>query len=146
MYEKKEMRMPRKSKTQRIETAPNQAYGVANEQKQSMNVLPLPNRGTENPTAESMSPGNMPPSAPTEQPASQDDFARMMEAAIAEQPPSMPAFTAPTQRPDEPLMTMPTQPVQGGQSYFVSLLNMTAEASDNPNLARLANLIERGTL
>lgn len=135
--------MPRKSKTQRNETAPNQAYGVANEQKQAMNVVPLPNRGTEMPTVGAMPSGNLPLSAPTEQPANEEEFARMMEAAVSEQPPSAPAFSAPTQRPDEPLLTMPQNQMQGGEPYLVSVLKMAAAATDNPNIERIANLIER---
>lgn len=138
--------MPRKSKTQRNETAPNQAYGVAGEQKQAMNVLPLPNRGTEMPTPETMSNQNIPVSAPTEQPASEDEFARILEAAVNEQPPSMPAFSAPTQRPDEALMTMPMRPAQGGTSELVSTLRLVAQTTNNPNIERIANIAERNNL
>lgn len=126
--------MPRKSKTQPVKTSADQAYGVAGEQKASMNVVPLPNTKVE-------------PQATNGPPLQQSEVVppppSIFDIAANEMPPDQMAFSEPTGRPEEPLMTPPNlAPSAKAPNRVAMLLRSIAATSPNPdayeNLARIA--------
>lgn len=131
--------MPRKSKTQKIETAPNQAYGVANEQKQAMNVVPLPDTTViPNPNETSALPMNPINGDQIQSPS-------LMDIAAAESPPTDKAFSDPTAYPEQSLMTPPNMAMtEKRPSRVAAMLRSIGANSSNPqDYERMALLAER---
>lgn len=137
--------MPRKSKTQKMQTAPNQAYGVANEQKQAMQVVPLPNK-LQGP--DMSAPVASPDAATANEPMINGQAPSPIELAMQEMPPSGNAFSDPTSRPDESVLTPPTmQKPPEATSRVAAMFRMIATNSPNADrYLRLADLAERNRI
>lgn len=132
--------MPRKSKNQPTnQTAANQAYGVAGEQKAAMSVIPLPNTQMEPDTnAQFLQPMSSVPAG------SPDIGNQILEAARNAPPPDEPAFSAPSNRPDESVFVAPQNPPSVKVSPAIELLRMIAASNGNdPLLMQIAADAER---
>ena len=133
--------MPRKSKTQTTAVvAPGQPYGIAGDQQAAMKTIPLPNTTISGdmsaPTGAIPIPPNELSPTPSEIPSAPQDA---LMAALNTPPPTSEAFTMPTNRPQEPLMT-PVPASEPKRSRAAEILHMLADASGgDPALIQIAN-------
>lgn len=136
--------MPRKSKTQStVVTSPGQPYGVSGEQKASMQTIPLPETRIEpnlqspanNLTSQETNTDNVSVLSPAEQ---------LMQNAQSMPAPDLNAFSAPTERPEENIMTMPSEPIKNVPNKTAEILRMVARfQNNNPTLLQKAADAER---
>jgi hypothetical protein len=138
--------------------APNQPYGMAQDQQQAMATIPLPKvagpgelggaqDSTGNPPVPTAGPGGT-PVAPspggTPGPASPDPLAEALTAAAMTPPPGPGLFDAPTTRPDEDLMAPAATMTLGRRTPVADVLRQVAENNGNdPALRALATSAAR---
>lgn len=135
--------MPRKSKPQATTvTAPGQPYGIASDQQAAMATIPLPNNNL---------PISTSPSAPSQNPleamvpsGTNNNFADVLNAAVAAPVPSQGAFSAPTVRPNQDLMenVLPA-PSQPTTNPTIELLQtMAANMGNDPAILETINRLK----
>ena len=130
--------MPRKSKSQPVAvTAPGQPYGIAGDQQAAMKSIPLPNTEIQGQNIAQTSPSlnpeminqvNQSPNPVASEAPS--DFQSAIMAAMNSPEPTQNAFSDPTARPSESLLTMPMQP-NVKKTPTSDILRMMAEANGN---------------
>jgi hypothetical protein len=137
--------MPRKSKNQSTTVvSPGQPYGIAGEQQAAMQSVPLPETrvqpDTQNPPITTMGQEQ----SSLDSAAVPDPVQQLLENAQSTPAPTLNSFSAPTERPDENLMTMPSQPVAGVPNKTAEILRMVARfQNDDPMLLAKAADAER---
>lgn len=136
--------MPRKSKTQSTTvTSPGQPYGVSGEQQASMQTIPLPETRVQPESQPAMSP-MMNEQGLSDDVAVPSPMQQLLENAQSMPAPDLNAFSAPTQRPDENIMTMPQQPIANVPNKTAEILRMVARFQNNdPMLLQKAADAER---
>lgn len=131
--------MPRKSKTQNTAvTAPGQPYGIAGDQQAAMKTIPLPNTEIQGSNTAQVSPPINPSvfqqvnSGLPEQQSNNDSsgFQAAIEAATNSPEPAQNAFSDPTARPSESLLTMPTKNIPP-RTPTADILRMMAQSNGN---------------
>lgn len=145
--------MPRPRKNQPIAAAPNQAYGIAGEQRQAMRSMPIPNeRGTVITPPGSGAPAQPPPGAGAPGPGG------AIVAAMAMRPPNPAGLAAPSGRPGEPITSGlgigagPGREALGGLAdrqtkAMAAVLRAVGDVTGgDPALYELANKITGGEL
>lgn len=138
--------MPRKTKNQSTTvTSPGQPYGIASEQQAAMNIVPLPNTQIDpqmeqtNPLDTSRSLGGAPNVMPSE---NNNPLNNIIDIAKNTPAPSAPAFSAPTERPEESIMTKPTTPPVVPNNTAM-IIRMIAQANGDDSLNQIATNVER---
>jgi hypothetical protein len=124
--------MPRKSKNQSTAVvSPGQPYGIAGEQQAAMQSIPLPETRVQ-PTTQDPSNTTMGQEQLfSDSVAVPDPLQELLQSAQATPAPSLNSFSAPTERPDENLMTMPSAPVSGVPNKTAEILRMVARFQNN---------------
>ena len=126
--------MPRKSKTQNTNViSPGQPYGIAGEQQAAMKSVPLPQTRIEGNTSPSTDPMSS-QEGTMDSVASPDAMQQLLSNAQSTPAPSLNAFSAPTERPEENLMTMPEKPISGIPNRTAEILRMVARFQNNDPL------------
>ena len=135
--------MPRKSKTQSTAvTAPGQPYGIAGEQQAAMQTIPLPETRVEPNTQPST--GSVVDQSSMESAAVPSPMEQLLDSARSAPAPTLNAFSAPTERPQEDLMTMPQKPISAVPNKTAEILRMVARfQNNNPTLLQKAADAER---
>jgi hypothetical protein len=124
--------MPRKSKNQSTTVvSPGQPYGIAGEQQAAMQSVPLPETrvqpNTQNPATTTMGQEQ----SSLDSAAVPDPMQQLLQNAQSTPAPTLNSFSAPTERPDENLMTMPSQPIVGAPNKTAEILRMVARFQNN---------------
>jgi hypothetical protein len=138
--------MPRKSKQQStVATSPGQPYGIAGEQQAAMNIVPLPDTQI----MPEMQNGAMPSTSSPLGAAPDSDLesnvnplAGIIDAARNSPAPAAPAFSAPTERPEESIMARPPLPPTVPNNT-ANIIRMIAQANGDSSLNEIAANVER---
>jgi hypothetical protein len=124
--------MPRKSKNQSTAVvSPGQPYGIAGEQQAAMQTIPLPETRVK-PNTQNLNSGSM-----GQEPSDLNSVSgansveQLFQNAQSMPAPDLNSFSAPSERPNEDLMTMPNQPVAGIPNQTAEILRMIARYQNN---------------
>lgn len=131
--------MPRKNKSQPVSvTAPGQPYGIAGEQRAAMDMIPLPDTQVTGSMTEPVGKA-VAPAADITEIKPENSMEQAIQAALTSPSPDAPAFSAATQRPDEPIFMPASMPTAPRASDVGNILRALSEdVGGDPVLMQLA--------